>query len=261
MTPYPRPVRIIGWFAAAVAAVLVGTAGCGAQPAATRTDQDQRGASSPAPPGRSVPPDAAPHLTAALQAVAGQSMRLTVVARGGELECDHQASNQSFSCSGDTRDGALDMVSIGPDLYLRIPRTGAKFLRYPVAKLPDRMDLLILLDPLFGRQFLATATSVHATGPGTFEATVDLTRLTVTGADRRIADVLAAHAGAHATAVPMVVSVDAQGRLAGLRATFPATNAADALAYSVRIADVDPAVLVFPPQNGRWVQAPAGAYT
>jgi hypothetical protein len=122
------------------------------------------------------------------------------------------------------------------------------------------MDLLLLLDPLFGRQFLAKATNVHKGGPDTFEATVDLTKLAVTGTDKRIADVLTAHAGARATAVPMQFSVDAQGRLAGLQATFPATNKAEELVYTVKITDVDPAVRVFPPQNDRWVEAPASAY-
>jgi hypothetical protein len=242
-----------------VAAVLVGTvAGCKAHPAAIQHDQNRSPAASPS---RSVPPDASPQLAAAVRAISGQNMRLTVVARGGELECDHQASNQSFSCSGDTRDGALDAVAIGPQLYLRIPHTGSKFLRFTIAKLPERIDLLILLDPLFGQQFLASATNVHVSGPGTFEATIDLTTVAVTGTDKRIADALSAHAGAQATAVPMLVSVDAQGRLSGLRAMFPATNKADELAYDVKITDIDPSVLVFPPQNGRWVEAPASAYT
>lgn len=252
---------ITGRLVTAVAVVVIGVvAGCGADPVATPKGQNQAGTAPVASPSRSVRADASAQLKSAVQAVAGQSMRLTVVARGGELECDHQASNQSFSCSGDTADGALDEVAIESELYLRVPRTGSQFLRFTVARLPDRIDLLILLDPLFGRQFLATATAVHQSGPGTLQATIDLTKVAVTGTDKRIADVLTAHAGTKATAVPMVVSVDPQGRLAGLQATFPAANKADELVYTVRITDVDPTVLVFPPQDGRWVEAPAGAY-
>jgi hypothetical protein len=245
--------------ATATVVVLVGTvAGCGGEQAAT--PKDRKGSPPATSPGASAPPDASPQLAAALQAVAAQSMRLTVVARGGQLECDHQASNHSFSCSGDTADGALDEVAIGPELYLRIPRTGSRFLRYTVARLPDRMDLLILLDPLFGSQFLANARNVHERGPGLLEATVDLTKVAVTGTDKRIADALSAHAGTRATAVPVRVSVDAQGRLAGIQAVFPAGDKADELEYTVKITDIDPTVGVFPPQNGRWVEAPASAY-
>jgi hypothetical protein len=252
---YPRVVRLV------VAALLVCIGGCGTGPASTKAPHTVGSVAA----SRSAGPvaDVAPQLAAALHAVDGQGLRLGLTARGGDLECDHQASNQGFSCSGDTRDGALDMVAIGNDLYLRIPKTGARFLHYSVAKLPNRLDLLILLDPLFGRHLLEGATGVRpgkAGQPSTFQGTLDLTKATVTGTDRRIVDVLAGQAGAQAGAVPYTVTVDAQGRLAGIQATFPAANPADQFVYRLKVTDVDPNVTVVPPARDRWSEAPASAY-
>src|SRR5262249_22213571 len=107
-----------------------------------------------------------------------------------------------------------------------------------------------------------TATNVKQDKPGGFSGTLDLTKVTVTGTTKQIADHFAKNAGATATALPFTTTMDASGAIATVTMTFPRGDTSNSdLKYTLKIAELGGAVPVAAPPKNKVPEAPAAIYT
>jgi hypothetical protein len=105
-------------------------------------------------------------------------------------------------------------------------------------------------------EFVAGLSSANQTGSGTYQGTVDGTRITVPG---EFDDTQANALGGAAKSLSFTAAVDDHDRISDFSVSIPAGGDRAAVAYSVAFSGYGTPVAVSGPSNA--VEAPAAAYT
>jgi hypothetical protein len=173
------------------------------------------------------------------------------------------------SASGGTKvtgniDGTkVDVIGLGNDIYIGGLLGADKWVHAQASKFKDSaVSFLTIADPLYGEKFLSAAAGVKQGQPGTYSGTIDLTKVTVTGQAKRLADNFAKKAGSAASALPFTATLDGSNALSTVKITFPKADlTGHDLVYDLKITEVGGGVdpVAAPPKN-KVTEAPADLY-
>jgi hypothetical protein len=210
----------------------------------------------------STPPEPAEVFAAAVTKFNSQNAKYTIDDGSGDVGTGQFDSASGANSLTTTLDGsALEVVSLGDDVYLGGLLGDDSWMHAQASKFEgDGASFLMVIDPLFGARFLATATGVKQDQPSNFSGTIDLTKVTATGTTKRIADSFATAAGPGATAIPFTATLNGD-TLASLTVTFPKADlTGEDLPYNLTITDSGGAVSVAAPPQDKVTEAPAELY-
>jgi hypothetical protein len=214
----------------------------------------------PPAPSSALPSAAASEqLAAAVAKLDGQSLKYTIAGNQGTLSGGFDTTTRGITLSGGTTT-KLEYVILADDVYLKGFDPQGRWWHLSVSRFPSGSTFRLLADPLFGITFLTAARNVKQDAPGTFTGTIDVTKVTAGGTTKQIADLLAKGDPAGATAVPFTATVDSQGRLAGVKATFTGVSKSGRLPYEVKIVEYGATVPAVRPSVAETVEAPPEAY-
>ena len=214
----------------------------------------------PPAPSSALPSAAASEqLAAAVAKLDGQSLRYTVTGNQGTLSGGFDSTTGGITLSGGTTT-KLEYVILDDDVYLKGFDPQGRWWHLSVSRFPSGSTFRLLVDPLFGITFLTTARNVRQDVPGTFTGTLDVTKVAAGGVTNQIADLLAKGDPAGATAVPFTATVDSQGRLAGVKATFTGVSKSGRLSYELKIVEYGATAPAVRPSRAETVDAPPEAY-
>jgi hypothetical protein len=213
----------------------------------------------PAPSSASPSAAASEQLAAAVAKLEGQSLRYTVTGNQGTLSGGFDTSTRGITISGGTTT-KLEYVILDDDAYLKGFDPQGRWWHLSVSRFPSGSTFRLLADPLFGIKFLTTAQNVKQDAPGTFTGTLDVTKVAAGGITNQIADLFAKSDPAGATAVPFTATVDSQGRLAGMNATFTGVLKSGRLPYELKIVEYGATAPAVRPARAETVEAPPEAY-
>jgi hypothetical protein len=253
-----KRVVALGVFAIALVAPLSGCSSTKDTPAAR---SGGGGAASNAAPSASPKPGEL--LAAAVTRLSGQNMKYTIDSGNGDvLTGSFDAKTGGNLLTGNVDGSKMDIIALGNDMYLGGLAPGGKYYHALASKFKDNgIGMLLLVDPLCGQKFLSTATGVKQDKPGEFTGTLDLTKVTVTGTAKRLADHFAKSAGATAAALPFTTTMDASGAIAAVTMTFPKADLGNKdLKYNLKITEVGGAVTVAAPPKNKVTEAPPDIY-
>jgi hypothetical protein len=224
-----------------------------------------RGSDRPPPADAPAPSSALPsaaasqQLAAAIATLDGQSLKYTITGSQGTLSGGFDTTTNGITLSGGNTT-KLEYVVLGDDVYLKGFDPQGRWWHLSLSRFPSRSTFRLLADPLFGIKFLTTASNVKQDAPGTFTGTLDVTKVTASGITNQIADLLAKGDPAGATAVPFTATVDSQGRLAGVKATFTGVSKSGRLPYELKIVEYGASAPAVRPSRTETVEAPPEAY-
>ena len=197
-------------------------------------------------------------LAKAAAAIEKTNLRYTLKAEDDTVECVYDARTLGTRLSGGTGAARIEFTVFPGELFVEDAKAKVVY-RVDAAKVPAGSSLTFLSEPLFARAFLAAAKDVRENADGELAGVLDLTKVPAgTGRSRAIADAFAKAAGARATDIPFVASVDAEGRFAGLRATFPGADQGKDLEWDLRVVEVGGAAAV--PRPTGYKELPAEKY-
>jgi hypothetical protein len=210
----------------------------------------------------STPPAPAEVFAVAVTKFNGQNAKYTIDGGDGDVGTGQFDSASGANSLSTTLDGStMEMVSFGEDVYIGGLLGDDSWIHAQASKFEgDGASFLIIIDPLFGARFLATAKDVKQDQPSSYSGTIDLTTVTVTGTAKRIADNFATAAGPAATAVPFTATLNGD-TLASLTITFPKADLGGKdLPYNLTITESGGAVSVAAPPQDKVTEAPPELY-
>ncbi|WP_327002451.1 hypothetical protein OHA72_46215 [Dactylosporangium sp. NBC_01737] len=212
------------------------------------------------PPSSALPSAAASEqLAAAVAKLDGQSLKYTITGNQGTLSGGFDTTTRGITLSGGTTT-KLDYVILGDDVYLKGFDPQGRWWHLSVSRFSSGSTFRLLADPLFGIKFLTTARNVKQDAPGTFTGTLDVTKVAAGGVTNEIADLFAKGDPAGATAVPFTATVDSQGRLAGVKATFTGVSKSGRVPYELKIVEYGATAPAVRPSPAETIEAPPEAY-
>jgi hypothetical protein len=247
-----------------VVGALVLTGGCGSTKDSPR-DQVGGDTTTAASATSSSSPKPADLFAAAVTKVNGQNVKFTVAGdKSGESMTGSLDSASGGTKLSGTLDGTkVDVIGLGNDIYIGGLLGPDKWVHAEASKFKDKaISFLTIADPLYGAKFLATAAGVKQDQPGTYSGTIDLTKVTVTGQAKRLADNFAKKAGSAAAALPFTATLDGSGALSTVKMTFPKGDlTGHDMTYDLKITEVGGgAVPVAAPPKNKVTEAPADLY-
>jgi hypothetical protein len=202
---------------------------------------------------------ASEQLAAAVAKLDGQSLKYTITGNQGTLSGGFDTTTGGITLSGGTTT-KLEYVVLDDDVYLKGFDPQGRWWHLSLSQFPAGSTFRLLAHPLFGIKFLTTARNVKQDAPGTFTGTLDVTKVAAGGLTDQIADLLAKGDPAGATAVPFTATVDSQGRLAGVKATFTGVSKSGRVAYELKIVEYGATAPAVRPSRSETVEAPPEAY-
>jgi hypothetical protein len=216
---------------------------------------DAAGTSAP-PPSPTLQPGEV--LAKAATAIEKVNLRYTLKAEDDTIECVYDARTGGTRLSGGTGASRVDFAVFPGELFIEDSRVKALY-RVDAAKVPADSTLTFLSEPLFARAFLAGATGVRENAEGNLTGALDLTKVPAgTGRSKAVADAFAKAAGARATDIPFTAMIDAEGRLTGIKATFPGADKGKDLVWDLTVVEIGGAASV--PRPTGYKELPAEKY-
>jgi hypothetical protein len=246
-----------------VTVLLTPLSGCAGTP---NTTQAGPGASAGTASSAPLPsPKPADLFAKAVTKFSGQNVKYTIGSGDGEVMTGQfDAASGGTKLTGDIDGTKMEMIVLGDDVYLGGLTGDGKWMHAQASKFKDSaVSFLILVDPLFGQKFLSVAADVKQDQPATYSGTIDLTKVTVTGSAKRLADSFAKAAGPGATALPFTATVDGSGALSTVNITFPkADRGRKDLKYDLKVTESggSTTTVAAPPKN-KMTEAPSDIYT
>jgi len=213
----------------------------------------------PAPSSVSPSAAASEQLVAAVAKLDGQSLKYTITGNQGTLSGGFDPTTGGITLRGGTTT-KLEYVILDDDVYLKGFDPQGRWWHLSLSRFPSGSTFRLLADPLFGIKFLTTARNIKQEPPGTFTGTLDVTKVTAGAVTSQIADLLAKGDPAGATAVPFTATVDGQGRLTGVKATFTGVSKSGRLPYELKIVEYGATAPAVRPSRAETVEAPPEAY-
>ena len=213
----------------------------------------------PAPSSASPSAAASEQLVAAVAKLDGQSLKYTITGNQGTLSGGFDPTTGGITLRGGTTT-KLEYVILDDDVYLKGFDPQGRWWHLSLSRFPSGSTFRLLADPLFGIKFLTTARNIKQEPPGTFTGTLDVTKVTAGAVTSQIADLLAKGDPAGATAVPFTATVDGQGRLTGVKATFTGVSKSGRLPYELKIVEYGATAPAVRPSRAETVEAPPEAY-
>jgi len=213
----------------------------------------------PAPSSASPSAAASEQLVAAVAKLDGQSLKYTITGNQGTLSGGFDPTTGGITLRGGTTT-KLEYVILDDDVYLKGFDPQGRWWHLSLSRFPSGSTFRLLADPLFGIKFLTTARHIKQEPPGTFTGTLDVTKVTAGAVTSQIADLLAKGDPAGATAVPFTATVDGQGRLTGVKATFTGVSKSGRLPYELKIVEYGATAPAVRPSRAETVEAPPEAY-
>ena len=242
-------------------ALLAPISGCSGTHDASATGLG--GGAAAASPTLSASPKPAELLATAVTKLSGQNLEYTIDGDDGHvLTGSFDARTGGNLLTGDVDGSKMEIIALGNDIYLGGLAPGGMYYHAQALKFKDNgMGVLLLVDPLCGQKFLSNAANVKQDQPGRFSGTLNLTKVTVAGTAKRLADHYAKAAGATAVALPFTATTDASGAIATVTMTLPKAEVSHKdLKYHLKITEVGGAVTVAAPPKNKVTEAPAAIY-
>ena len=188
----------------------------------------------------------------------GSALKMTAT-----LDAPNGRGSSELTASGPNTDITVLTRLEGQDLYVQVPgitRAGS-WTRIDVARLPEGANIGLRpgqIDPANTAQLLASTTDVRQTAPGSYEGTVDLTKVAgVAGLDKVAVDSY----GAAAQKVPFTAGLDGQGRLSALTIQLPPVNGQQPQPIEALYTEYGVAVPNQRPDQSTVIEAPEDLYT
>jgi hypothetical protein len=245
-------------------AVLALLGGCGGTKDSPR---DQTGGDATAAVSATSPssPKPADLFAAAVTKVNGKNVKFTVTddKNGESMTGSFDSASGGTKLTGKLDGTKVDVIGLGNDIYIGGLLGPDKWVHAEASKFKDSaISFLTVADPLYGQKFLSTAAGVKQDEPGTYSGTIDLTKVTVTGQAKRLADNFAKKAGSAAAVLPFTATLDGSTALSTVKITFPKADlTGHDLTYDLKITEVGGgAVPVAAPPKNKVTEAPADLY-
>lgn len=222
-------------------------------------------ASGAAASGTAKPAEAGVMLKAAAARLAGLGLRFTLGDDARRADGWYDARTGAATLSR-VEDGKRVVVHVsGGELLLAGFAPDGSVLRVDVARLPASHELSPVVVPVIARQLLTGAKKVER-HDREYAGRIDLNKVDLSGADagsalaaQKFIGYLITKAGDRAGDVAFTATVDVEGRLSSLRASFPRADGGRDLGYEFVVVAVERTVEVARP-SGRIVEAPTALY-
>ncbi|GII24214.1 hypothetical protein [Planosporangium mesophilum] len=173
----------------------------------------------------------------------------------------YDVSKKTGTVEGDVNGEKMHLVVTANDMYMSgLKALSGRTLHLVVAKLPGEHGLIVFTDPVLGLAMLDGAVTVASPGPGVFQGTIDLTKVTAaTPGGKKMVEVVTRAAGAKANAVEFNAKVDAQGYVTEFIAKLPGANKGTDMLYKISFSNFGAPVTVAVPKT-KIIEAPAASY-
>ena len=261
-----RTRRLTGSALGVTAAFALAVSGCSegagtAQPGPSATPSASASSSA-------ADPAAASALGAAAATLGNTSFKLTLTAgpalkMTGTVDAPNSRGAATLNATGPNTDITVQTRLVGEDLYVQVAGVtkAGTWTRIDGSRLPEGANIGLRpgqIDPANTAQLLTSTTDVRQTAPGSFEGTVDLTKVAgVAGVNKVTVDGY----GAAAEDVPFTAGLDEQGRLSALTIQLPPVNGQQAQPLEILYTDYGIAVEDLTPAPSEVVEAPDNLYT
>jgi hypothetical protein len=203
-------------------------------------------------------PKPADVLAAAITKAQGSSFTLTIGDASDQTNGLYDASSKAVRLKEEGEDG-FEVITIDNSVYLAgFPGTDAgKYVRLDPGKLSDNSPFVLLADPLALLRMPITASSVQRSGTGSFQGTLDLTKLgaSASAPTKLVVGYFTKHTKGDVTALKFTATVDGEGRLTTLKATFPGADIGKDEEFQLTLANFGTGQKVTRPAAGSVVEA------
>jgi hypothetical protein len=226
------------------------------------------GAPSPSASSSAADPAAASALGNAAAQLGNTSFKMTLTSGSalkmtGTMDAPNGRGAAELTATGPNTDITVQTRLDGQDLYVQVPGVtkAGTWTRIDVSRLPEGANIGLRpgqIDPANTAQLLTSTTDVRQTGSGSYQGTLDLTKVAgVTGVDKVTVDSY----GTAAQKVPFTAGLDAQGRLSALTIELPPVNGQQSQPLEVLYTDYGVVVDDVRPDPATVVEAPENLYT